>query len=423
MAEYPEISLQSQLIGAGLNPNNPTSTYVDFATQMAKNAMEQKQMEENLARARLMTQQAQIQTTQAEKANIAGYNPQLMGTMSKDQAKAQVEAMLAIKKIKVAPEAIQAWYDSLPELVNSRDVESFITSATKTSGFSTFAFTKDTITKDGKIYNVAVRRADGKRTDLFDPETGEPVFPDIDTLATTPDEVAQAKAILERAKPQEAGAQAKLGFSKERFGEISWQKLQDKINVSNAPYARAIGQASVNNMRADRALELLDRDEKGLTKGEYDIVSSDLAAIFKGGVPDVVSLEHQRYETLKGKFAEIAQYVLSKPELINTPDIKERLKSVTQDVKSIDNAIILNYMDSVAAGYEPFIAADPARFARMVNAQLRNIGQPGVDISVIEDMKKTPLRDVIDIKESKKSDTGTHEDKKAALRAKLGLGK
>jgi hypothetical protein len=422
MAEYPTTSLESNLIGAGLNTSSPQNTYVDFATQMAKNSMDQKTMEENLAKAKLMTKQAQIQTEQNEAAQAAGYNPDLIGTMTKEQAKTQVKAMLHIKGMKVPEDTIEEWYNSLPPLVKNSDIEAFINSATRATTGSSFAFTSTTESIGGKVYNVAVRRRDGKRTDLFDPETGSPVFPDIEDEAATPEEKDEAKKVLERAERQEAGTQARLGFFKERFAEMTWQKLQDKINTSNAPAARAIGQAAVNNMRADRALKLLDQST-GLTAGEYDIVSSDLAAIFKGGVPDVLSLEHQRYSTLAADFAKLKQYLLSRPEEIETTQIQERLKKITMEVKEIDNGIIMNYMDSVAAGYEPFIASDPARFGRMVNAQLRSLGQPGVDVSVIQDIKETPLSEAVKKPKEKETAPKSVEDKKAALRAKLNLGK
>jgi len=177
--------------------------------------------------------------------------------------------------------------------------------------------------------------------------------------------------------------------------------------VSNAPAARAIGQAAVNNMRADRALKLLNKD--ALTPNEYDVVVSDLAAIFKGGVPDVLSLEHQRYETLKGKVNEIIQYVTSNPSEVGTPEIKDRLLGITQDVKQIDNGIILNYMDSVAAGYEPYVKQNPERFARIVNAQLRNLGADEIDTSVIEDMEEVPLYKAV----SKKNPSVTGKGKES----------
>lgn len=394
MAEFPTTNLQDRLIAAGLNPQNPADTYVDFADKIAKNIQDQQQMTQNLEKAKYMTRQAKVQTEQNEEAQKAGFNPDLIGTMTKDQAKTQVKAMLHIKGMKVPEETIEEWYNSLPPLVKTSDIEAFINSATRATTGSSFAFTSTTESVGGKVYNVAVRRRDGKRTDLFDPETGSPVFPDIEDEATTPEEKEEAKIILARSEKQEAGTQARLGFFKERFAEMTWQKLQDKINTSNAPAARAIGQAAVNNMRADRALKLLDRST-GLTAGEYDIVSSDLAAIFKGGVPDVLSLEHQRYSTLAADFAKLKQYLLSRPEEIETEKIQERLKKITMEVKEIDNGIIMNYMDSVAAGYEPFIASDPARFGRMVNAQLRNLGQPGVDVSVIEDIKETPLSEAV----------------------------
>ena len=107
--EFPTTNLNENLIGAGLNPSAPANTYVDFATQIAKNSMEQRQMEENLAKAKLMTQQAQIQTSQAQKANEAGYNPQLLNTMTPEQAVAQVKMIFAAKGTPIDENIIDEW--------------------------------------------------------------------------------------------------------------------------------------------------------------------------------------------------------------------------------------------------------------------------------------------------------------------------
>jgi ribosomal protein L17 len=396
MADFPTIDLQSQLIARGLNPSSPATTYVDFATQLAKNQQEQLQMEQNLARAKELTTQSRIETKQKTAAEAAGYNPELITTMTKEQAKKQVEVAVQVRKLKIEQKLIDEWYDALPRLVKSTDVDNFIDSLSKsTGGLSVFSYTKDTVTmKDPKtgvdrVYNVAVRRLDGRRTHLYDPQTGAPVYPDIVETAQEADK-EEAQKILDRAEPQLAGAEARFTTARATRDIKNWITLGKEINVSNAPAARAIGQAAVNNMRADRALMLLEGKNE-LTKNEYDIIVSDLAAIFKGGVPDIVSLEHQRYGSLKSDATELMQYILSKPEEVNTPEIRNRLLKITREIKTVDNDIILNYMDSVGAGYEYLVQEDPKRFTRMVNAQLRNMKLPEVDTSVIENMEEKPL--------------------------------
>lgn len=422
MADYPNISLESQLIGRGLNPSSPSTTYTDFADRIAKNMRDQAQMEQTLATAKETLKQSKLSGKQKEEAAALGVNPELAGLITKEAARDHLNLLVNAKKMKVAPELIEQWYNSLPAMVQADDVDKFVTALTKAGNTLSARVYKDTAVMQDengqdRMYNVAVR-GDGTRTELFDPETGSPVFPDIIEEADEADK-EEAKKILGRAKRQLAGQEARFTTQRQMFGERSWQKLQDKINTSNAPYARAIGQASVNNMRADRALTLLTK-EGGLTKNEYDIVVSDLAAIFKGGVPDIVSLEHQRYATLKSRVNEIIQYALSKPEEISTPEIKARLEKITREVKEVDNDIILNYMDSVAAGYQPFIEADPERFARMINAALRNMKKPEIDLDVIKNMEKVPLGTKAD-EEKPVKDSSEREDKKAALKKKLGL--
>ena len=426
MADFPTIDLNSQLISRGLSTTAPASTYVDFATQLAKNQQEQMQMEQNLARARELTAQSKIETRQKTAAEAAGYNPELITTMTKDQAKKQVEVAVQVRKLKVEPELIDEWYDALPKLVKSTDVDNFIASLSKsTGGLSVFSFTKDTVTKKDpktgvdRVYNVAVRRLDGRRTDLFDPQTGSPVFPDIVETASEADK-EEAQKILDRAESQMAGAEARFTTARATRDIKNWITLGKDINVSNAPAARAIGQAAVNNMRADRALMLLEGKNE-LTKNEYDIIVSDLAAIFKGGVPDIISLEHQRYSSLKSDANDLIQYVTSKPSEVGTPEIRNRLLKITKEVKTVDNDIILNYIDSVGAGYEYLVQEDPKRFTRMVNAQLRNMKLPEVDVSVIENMEEKPLGRK-DKKGPKSTEEGSEQEIQPSATDRLGLG-
>jgi len=388
----PEIDLRSQLIGRGLDPNDPANTYVDFATKLAKNQQEQRQMEQNLARAGELTAQSKIETRQKTAAEAAGYNPELIGTMSKDQALESVKVALKIKKVKVDEDVLDEWYKQLPALVKSSDVEAFVNSLTKTSGMNVWASTGTVkqYTEDGKMYNSFVRK-DGKTAKVWDPLKGYPVYSSVeDNMAIHDVPLEEAQRMIRDAVKQEAGQERRYGLIEDTRDIKNWITLGKDINVSNAPAARAIGQAAVNNMRADRALKLL-KGKRELTKNEYEFVVSDLAAIFKGGVPDIVSLEHQRYDSIKADVTEVIQYITSKPQEVSTPKTRNRLLDITNEIKDVDNDIILNYMDSVAAGYDYLVKENPERFARMINAQLRNMKLPEIDTSVVDDMDIKPL--------------------------------
>jgi len=347
------------------------------------------QMEQNLARARELTAQSKIETRQKTAAEAAGYNPELIGTMSKDQALESVKVALKIKKVKVDEDVLDEWYKQLPALVKSSDVEAFVNSLTKTSGMNVWASTGTVkqYTEDGKMYNSFVRK-DGKTAKVWDPLKGFPVYSSVeDNMAIHDVPLEEAQRMIRDAVKQEAGQERRFGLMEETRNMLYWSKLQTAMNIYNAPAARAIGQASVNNMRADRALKLLDKDGD-LTPPEYDIIANDLAAIFKGGVPDIISLDHQRYSTLMSDLASKLQYFKSSIQPVHLPEVRKRLRDVTMDVKKVDNEVIKDYLTSVATGYEDTIKSDIPRFIRMVNAQLARLDGPLLqdvdELSIVE---------------------------------------
>lgn len=436
MADYPTINLESQLIGRGLNPSSPSTTYTDFADRIAKNMRDQAQMEQALAEAKERTKQSRLTTTQKTEAAKLGVNPELTGLMTKEAARDHLELLIEAKKLKIAPETIAQWYDSLPAMVKASDVEDFLTSLTKSTGSLSARVYKDTAVMQDesgqdRMYNVSVR-GDGTRTALYDPDTFDPLFPDELVEAYGPEE---AKKKLSAGVRQLAGQEARFSTQRQMFDQKQWTAFEKSANVSNAPAARAIGQAAVNNMRAERALKLLNKGED-MSTNEYDIVVSDLAAIFKGGVPDIVSLEHQRYDTIQADLAKWKQYLTSQPAGVKTPEVRKRLKDVTMDVKDVDNEIIMRYIGSVSSAYKPYIQQDPERALDILNPAVRNMGIEDLTVADTKDLesalekkiqahikKAVNSNDIPDSPAKTSEQSNASSDKKAALREKLGLGK
>lgn len=391
--EYPTISEQSQLIGAGLNPNAPATTYVDFATQMAKNQRDQAEMEQNLALAKQRVAQGIVTTQQMQEAQKRGVNPLLINMISRDQAKAYLDAIIEARKIKIDPKTIEAWYNTLPQMVNREDIEAFATTAAKTPtlGSSMLATGKPgTMTKDGVSYNTMSILHNGNVVTATkrDPVDGIWIYPFMVEEAT-PEEKAEMQERADRAVEVKSGMQAKYDTQQDINTKRRWSQFQDKLNINTVPGARAAGMASINNVRAQRALTRLQ--STSVTQQDLEIVANDLAAIFKGGVPDIESQRHQRYPTLDGEFSKIAQFILSKPIEAELPEIVKRLRTITNELVDVDNTVLKNHLDSVVTGYEDLIKQDPARFARMVNAQLRQMGQPTINLKVVENMDEVPI--------------------------------
>jgi hypothetical protein len=120
-------SLQENLIGRGLNPNNPAGTYVDFAEAIAKNQREQKAAEEALKLAQEHVKQARMTSKNQAEADEAGLNPLLVDTMTPEEARTFLKVIMDAKGLEISQEAIDEWVTSLPARVDRNTVEAFAT--------------------------------------------------------------------------------------------------------------------------------------------------------------------------------------------------------------------------------------------------------------------------------------------------------
>lgn len=118
-------SLEESLISRGLNTTRPSSTYVDFADQIAKNQAEQKAQEESLKLAKEHVEQAKYQTRNEQEARAAGANPLLANSMTPEEARSYLKIVTDAKGLEIEQAAVDEWVASLPERVNRDTVEAF----------------------------------------------------------------------------------------------------------------------------------------------------------------------------------------------------------------------------------------------------------------------------------------------------------
>lgn len=111
------------LIAGGLDPNSPAMTYVDFATQIASNAMRQKQQEQLIAQAVEQTKQAQLSTRQKTAADVAGVNPELADYLTKEQALAYLMQSWNVNE--TDPDIIRL-NQVLPDMVNRFTIQTLL---------------------------------------------------------------------------------------------------------------------------------------------------------------------------------------------------------------------------------------------------------------------------------------------------------
>ena len=360
MAEYPETSLQSALIGAGLNPNNPANTYVDFAEQLAKNHQQQAEMEQNIARAKLMTQQAQIQTSQQQAAQEAGYNPQLANTMTPDQAVAQVKMIFAAKGTPIDESIIDEWAKHLPPVVQAEQVEAFASRFMSERNKAAVSF--------------VASAADAKTKEDSD---GDPLV-EGQTYSTLYDNQGNASYI--RAGQERPDQSGKLALKESESVEKQWQKLDSQINIAFKTRSGGLGSLSTAIFRSTRAINTIT-DNENLTAQDLSNISQDIAGIYQGGAPSIVGSRENDYGTIFTNFANtFRKYTGILPSVEGMfgkqsplADTKAKLLQVLVDLRDTSIANLKVFVESEEPAYQQIINDDPDRWKQMQDKKLKFI--------------------------------------------------
>jgi hypothetical protein len=191
------------------------------------------------------------------------------------------------------------------------------------------------------------------------------------------DENNQAKKEIaaQRAEDLKNNKEIMLGTKESQWQEGQWAKLTDKINGINAGSRRALGVAASNNMRADRLLQTALNPYS--TSQDIANIVSDIQAIYKGGVPDEVSMQHGDYNTFQRKLSEVMTYISSKPQNAHNPEVVKRLKDIALELKDVDNKVIHDNMGIHAIAFKKLIATDPDRWQALQDSVMKTTENPG----------------------------------------------
>jgi hypothetical protein len=176
-------------------------------------------------------------------------------------------------------------------------------------------------------------------------------------IATTLPEVEKYMAKQLGMEQVKAYKELALSEKQDQFDERQKERLGAKVNNLNAGSRKALGVATINNLRADRFIQTTH--QKTLTSQDYSNLVADLQGIYKGGVPDQVMLQHGDYNSIQRKAAEILGAIEGKPENVNTPEIKQHLLELTKDIKEIDNKVITGNLGIEGAVYSRLIEKYP----------------------------------------------------------------
>lgn len=159
-----------------------------------------------------------------------------------------------------------------------------------------------------------------------------------------------------------------LGMRQDQFDQGQWVKLGNAVNALTAGSRKALGIAATNNMRADRAIETIDNPKLVKSPQLVTQLVQDVSGIYKGGVPDEVSLKHSMYPNLMGDLAKLQSYLSSQPESGATKALLNQVREQVLSLKQIDNQAIEKNLGISAVEFEPIIKKDPARWQRMTGA-------------------------------------------------------
>jgi len=347
MAEFPTTNLRDNLIAAGLNPENPADTYVDFADKIAKNIQDQQQMEVNMTKAKLMTRQAKVQTMAQEAAQAAGYNHELAGTMTKDQAIAEAKATT------VDPQVIEEWAASLPPIVEASQVENFIS-----------RFSRET-NKSGQPF-VATAKDVNKHD-----ENGDPLIAG-QTYAAVYDNKGKVSAYV-RSGQEKADPELRLSENRSQFAQREWNKFIKQMNPYTASGRNSVGVSMQSFIRAVRALKAFEQEV--VTSQVAGNVIAEIGAIYKGGSPDQAMMEATSYRTLAGDINDKLQHLTGK-EKKGIPDgLKKYIVKQITELNDTSKMVIKNSLDLAEEGNEQII--EPFReqwnsYKKKLNDQLEN---------------------------------------------------
>lgn len=361
-------TVSSELISAGLNPNDPTNTYVDFAQKLAANRQEQALQEQQIANATQTVAQNKLKTQQATAANAAGYNPELADTMTPEEAVAYLKIVLKEKGLQEDQALIDQWVKTLPPRVNRQIVESF---ANRFSRESTRSGQPAKFQTTDKIIIPANKTAADLGLDQDDENPTIGHVPEDGMYQVVYDNSGNIQKFIPGGK-EPVDQTAKAAGKAAESAEKQWQKLDAAINTFIRSQRGNMLVSSI--VRADRALNELATSET-LTPQILDYIREDISGIFTGGVPPISGKEGTTFETAYQAVNRFIQKYTGtsgffKTDLGNQRDyllgLVSRLRESTIDV-------VKAMVESEASGYKKIISDDPDRWEQMKTAKLGTI--------------------------------------------------
>ena len=364
--EFPTTNLQSELISAGLNPNNPSNTYSDFTEQLIKNGQQQREMEQTIAKAKLMTQQAQIQTQQQQEAQAAGINPSMANYVPKAEALVLIKKILETKGEAVSDDDITEFSNVLPDMVNRQDID---------------VFASRFMTERSKAATSFV--ASAKDAETKEDSDGDPLVAG-QTYSTLYDNKGNASYIRAGQERPDGSLKATAKLSSD--SQKSWNQFIKQMNPYTASSRNSIGVAMQSYIRAVRALEALN--QKTVTSQVAANVVAEIGAIYKGGSPDQTTMEMTYYPSLQASINDKIQALTGKQRKGIPDGLKQYIIEQVTRLNDMTKKVIENNIKLAESGNKNIITPYQEQWDSFKETLFNQLDNPTQDIA--PDVDKIP---------------------------------
>lgn len=194
-------------------------------------------------------------------------------------------------------------------------------------------------------------------------ENGIRVPEDIANL--TPSE--KKSKMLDMMSKVEVKTSKTYGRDPEQWELEQWQKLEKSTNSLGQASRSALGQSGIANVRAARALEVLQNPNVTKDPYVYDLVNTDIQGIMKGAAPTEEQLK-EKYTNLQYKLSSIWQKITANPDEVKQPEVRKQLINIIDGLRQVDNKVIDKHLGVVSVAYKKFLEKRPEQAKEFFDA-------------------------------------------------------
>lgn len=193
--------------------------------------------------------------------------------------------------------------------------------------------------------------------DFYAKTTGKEADPSLDAAA-----LERLDPVIGRMFSQQENAKnrsAMANSSKEAKVEADQAKAYSDARQKVASFRGNAGaqQASRDVLSVDKALLLVDKPGMKTTQ-DLQLLADEMAKIATGGVPGEHGVKALMPNNLQTKYAEMVNFLSSKPTDAQATEYLERNKQYLKDMNMVAKKTLYDYSKGLAKGYKKRLAAD-----------------------------------------------------------------